>query len=302
MIERLIIVGLGEALFDIFPEAEILGGAPLNVAVHAHQLLQKRGGRGVVGSRVGQDDLGEAVRRELQNREMDAAFVQSDPDNPTGRVHVGVDQHGEPDYEIVDNVAWDWLQFDPDLEGLAKRCDAVCFGSLAQRNAQTRNTIYRFLESSRAIKLFDVNLRQDYFSRAILQRSCELASAIKLNDDELPIVMQALGLDASEDLQAAARMLMRKFDLKQVIATQGKAGTTIYASAESYQDQVPAYQRVEQADNVGAGDACAAAILAGLVLRKPLQEVVMLANHAGAYVASQSGATPTLPDTILAMV
>lgn len=297
MSDRFTIVGIGEALFDVFPDAEILGGAPLNVAVHAHQL----GGRGVVVSRVGQDDLGQRVAQQLHDRDMDTTYLQTDPDHATGRVHVGVDAQGEPDYDIVENVAWDWLQFDPDLETLAQRCDAVCFGTLAQRTAQSRNTIYRFVEAARGIKLFDVNLRQDYYDQNMLRRSCELASAVKLNNDELPVVAKMLGLGEGDDESAAAAM-MKKYRLSQVVLTRGEGGTTIHAPDQQVSADVPTYDRAENADNVGAGDACAAAILAGLALRKPLQDIVALANHAGAFVASHAGAVPSLPQSISQML
>ncbi len=299
MARRFSIVGLGEALFDVFPEAEMLGGAPLNVAVHAQQLGQPRGGAGIAVSRVGQDDLGQRVARELQDRGMDTSYLQTDPDHDTGRVYVGVDECGEPDYDIVGDVAWDWLQFDPDMEDLARRCDAVCFGSLAQRTAQSRNTIYRFLETAgRGIKLFDVNLRQNFHDQNVLRRSCELATSVKLNEDELPVVARTLGISADNE-QAAVAALLKKYALQHVVLTRGEAGTVLHTATTRFDGKVPLYSRDPDADNVGAGDACAAAILVGLVLRRPMEAIVELANHAGAYVASQPGATPALPQGLL---
>lgn len=302
---RFCIVGLGEALFDLFPDAAILGGAPLNAAVHAHQLAQRRGGEAAVVSRVGQDRLGQQVFDELNQRGVNTSWLQSDPDHDTGKVYVSFDERGEPCYEIVRNVAWDWLQFDPDLEDLARRCEAVCFGTLAQREAQSRNTVYRFLESaSRAVRLFDVNLRQKFFDAAILRRSCELASVLKLNRAELPAVAQLLGvhvkLPETDDL--ARGLLKRHPNIQALVLTRGELGTVLYTANSRYEGEPISYPKAENADAVGAGDACAAGILVGMVCRLPPPRVVALANHAGAYVASQPGGTPPLPEAVLDLV
>ncbi|MDP6058433.1 MAG: PfkB family carbohydrate kinase [Pirellulaceae bacterium] len=299
------IVGLGESLFDIFPERRVLGGAPLNVAVHAHQLAGPCGGCGLVVSRVGQDELGQTVFAELQQRGMSVDYLQTDPDRDTGRVYVAVDAQGQPDFEIVQGTAWDWLQFDPDLEDLARRCEAVCFGSLAQRNSQARNTIYRFLDAlnQRMVRMFDVNLRQDYFDQKVLQRSFEFANVAKLNDQELPIVADLLGVTSSSgDTDSSIQRMIRTFDLNLLVLTRGEAGTVIYAALDKYEGEPISYEPAQGADAVGAGDACAAAILIGLVRQWPMDHVVEVANHTGAFVASQPGATPQLPESILAMV
>lgn len=301
---RFTIVGLGESLFDLFPDKQILGGAPLNVAVHAHQLAAPLGGRGVVASRVGQDDLGSQLLAELRGRGMTTDYIQTDPDHDTGKVYVSFKEGGEPSFDIVRGVAWDWLQFDPDLEDLARRCEAVCFGSLAQREGQTRNTIYRFLSTaSRAIRLFDVNLRQHYYDQRVLRRSCEQATVVKLNDAELPIVASTLGLTAvtgeSDPSFALARALLRQFNLNLVALTRGPRGTVLLTPTETLQQPSVSFPAAPGADAVGAGDACAAGLLVGLLLRWPLSKVLTLANHTGAYVASQPGATPKLPDSLL---
>lgn len=299
---RFTIVGLGEALFDLFPDRQILGGAPLNVAVHAHQLSQALGGRGVVVSRVGQDDLGRQLLDDIKSRGMTGDYVQADPDHPTGCVYVSFDDAGSPSYEIVRNVAWDWLQFDPDLESLASACDAVCFGSLAQREAQSRNTIYRFLSAARrAVRLFDVNLRQDYFNRDVLIRSCELATAVKLNDEELPTVARLMNLRGDDPDQRIGD-LRRRFDLHLVALTRGARGTVLYTAEQKLEQEPVRYDRVDGADSVGAGDACAAGLLIGMILRWPLSRTLELANHVGAYVASQPGATPPLAEAVLTRV
>lgn len=300
---RFTIVGIGEALFDLFPDEQRLGGAPLNVAVHAHQLAKARQGRGIVVSRIGYDDLGTLIRQELEQRSMSVAYLQTDPDRPTGRVYVDFDRQGQPTYDIANDAAWDVIQFDPDLEDLAIMCNAVCFGTLAQRNGLSRNNIYRFLHAARrAVRLFDVNLRQDYYDQNNLRRSCEFATIVKLNEEELPKVANLLGLSV-EDETEGARALLGQYDLEMVVLTRGERGTHLYLPDDVVIDGAPAsYPPAEGADAVGAGDGCAAAILVGRVLRLPPQTIADLANHVGAFIASQPGATPTLPDAILDMV
>jgi len=305
MSSRFTIVGLGEALFDIFPDKQILGGAPMNVAVHAHQLAASKQGQGVIASRVGQDALGQLVFDELKKRSMDSEYLQADPDRNTGEVFVQLDAQGQPTYDIIEQVAYDWLQYDPDLTRLAKRCDAVCFGSLAQRNAQARNTIYRFLGDckSSAIRMFDVNLRQDFYNHDMMTKSCELANVIKLNNHELPVIAKLFGWDAVQnDAAALATKFSRKFGIKLVALTRGEEGTILLTEDGQFEGEKIQYPLAEKADAVGAGDACSAAILVGQVLRMPLQKIANVANHAGAFVASQLGATPTLPPEILAMI
>ena len=296
---RFKIVGLGEALFDVFPDRQVLGGSPLNVAVHAHQLGQVRGGCGIVVSRVGQDELGAQVRRQLTDRRMAVDYVQADPDHATGKVLVAVSEQGEPTYEIAQNVAWDWLQWDPDLEDLARKCDAVCFSTIAQRHHQSRSSILRFCtEARQAIRLFDPNLRQNFHDQRMLRRSCELATAIKLNGHELDVLSDQLGL-AGQSVAAKVKALLDDYSLMFVAVTRGAQGTAIYTAEQCCQPQPVSYDRVEGADSVGAGDAVTAAILVGQVLRLPITTVAELANHAGAFVASVPGATPQLPQDIL---
>ena len=308
MNQRFTIVGIGEGLFDIFPDGQKLGGAPLNVAVHAHQLAQVRSGRAVIVTRVGQDDLGTQLLDELRQRGLATEFIQSDPDRPTGAVYIDFDSQGQPQFDIAQNVAWDNLQYDPDMEDLAQRCDAVCFGSLAQRDAQSRNTTYRFLDAARrAVRLFDVNLRKDFFDLQIMRRSCEMATIVKLNEHELPEVAKLLGLAGNEqrDADAAdaqAQAIRKMFDLDMLVLTRGERGTRLYTETEQIDGEPAHYQPADQADAIGAGDACAAGVIVGKVLRLPLARIATLANHCGAFVASQPGATPVLPEQILEMV
>lgn len=301
--ERFTIVGIGEALFDLFPESQRLGGAPLNLAVHAHQLAQVRSGRGVPVSRVGQDELGQLLVDQLKERGIATEFIQTDPDRPTGTVYVDFDAQGQPTFDIVQNVAWDVLSFDFDLEDLARTCSAVGFGTLAQRDAQARNTIYRFLDTARqAIRLFDVNFRQNFYDARTLQRSCEMATVLKLNEQELPTLARELHLGDEADADTLANTLLQQYKLDMVVLTRGPRGTRLYTGQGAIDGEPAEYPPAEGADPVGAGDAVSAAVLVGRVLRLPTERIANLANHVGAYVASQPGATPPLPDDLLAMV
>jgi fructokinase len=288
------LVGIGEALFDLLPDREVLGGAPLNVVVHAQQLAVPLGGRAVMVSRVGADERGQRLRSELAARGLEATYLQTDPDRPTGTVRVTLDQ-GEPSYDIVRDVAWDRLEFTPELSTLATACVAVCFGTLGQREERARQTIGRFLESAtRAIKLFDVNLRQHYYDAALLRRSFELASFAKMNQAELPVVAETLGFHRTGEADNV-EALRKEFKLGGVILTRGARGITLFADDGQMEAPVMRYPAAPNADHVGAGDACSAALLVGMVRDWSPMETLVLANRMGAYVASVPGATPALP-------
>lgn len=282
------IVGLGEALFDLFPDGPRLGGAPLNVAVHAHQL----GSIGVVVSRIGQDDYAPAVLEELRRRGLTTDYIQRDPKRPTGTVRVELDKRGEPTFTITADVAWDFLEFDGKTEDLARRCQAVCFGSLAQRHPQSRASIQQFLEAARSagsgVRLFDVNLRQQFFDRPTLKRSCELASAMKINTSELQMLGELLGLATEQE--KAARLLIQRFELEWLALTRGPLGTVVYTPDERHEGEP--VRAKEGGDAVGAGDSAAAALLHGAIRHWPWERTIGLANALGAYVASQPGACP----------
>lgn len=302
MERRLTIVGLGEALFDVFPDHRALGGAPLNVAVHAHQLASINGGRGVVASRVGRDEPGREILADVAARGMATDTIQVDDAHPTGRVVV---TSNGPDaaYEIVEDVAWDYLEFGDDWRRLAKICDAVCFGTLAQRGERSRETIGRFLDAATgAVRLFDVNLRQDDLSVDLIQRSCTLATVVKLNAAELPRVCAMLGLvdPATQDGQAEA--LRARFALDAVVLTRGAKGTALYTPEGKTEGEPVHVPPAPGADSVGAGDACSAGVLVGRLLGWPAGRIVALADALGAFVASQPGATPRLPARLLDLV
>ena len=302
--EPLTVVGLGEALFDCFsPQRIVLGGAPVNLAVQAHQLLQERG-RGAVASVVGKDELGEQLLAELSQRGMTTDFVTVSARHPTSTVAVEIDPTGETRYEIAQGVAWDHLEFTDKLADLAQNCAAVCFGTLAQRSQQSRETIRKFLDhANSALRVCDVNLRRSYYSAEILRVSLRAANVLKLNENELPRVRELLGHSSTAaTINEQVMELLREFDLKVLALTRGVAGTVLFTANERVEGIVPRYPQQPNADSVGAGDSCCAAIIVGLLLKKPLREIVDLANRVGAYAASQPGATPSLPQEILERV
>lgn len=296
MTQAFTIVGLGESLFDVFPDRAILGGAPLNVAYHAHQLCAESGGQGIVASRAGTDELGQRLLDELRVRGLSTEFVQRDASHPTGRVDITLN-NGEPMYEFLADVAWDHLEWTPQWQQLSETCSAVVFGTLAQRCPTSRATIQRFVESAKpSIRLFDVNLRIQFFDAETLQRGAALATAIKLNADELPIVLDRLGM--SGDASDGGQRLLQAFassGLRYVVLTRGELGTELVSDGVSIRGKVPRFERHPHADNVGAGDACSAGMLWGWLNDWPSERTVALANRLGAFVASQPGATPNIP-------
>jgi fructokinase len=289
------IVGLGEAVFDIFPDKEVLGGTSLNVAVQAHQLQAPLGGRGVLLSRIGSDDLGNRLQEEFTSRNLPREFVQVDPVKPTGQVLVSFID-GAPSYEIVMDTAWDHLQFTGREAELAAVCDAVSFGTMSQRHPVAHRATQAFLaEAKNALKIFDVNLRMDLFSAQILDEGCRVANLVKLNDEEIEIVASMLDLP-SGDSRLGAEALLENYDLEAVIFTRGKRGTAAYTATGWMEGDPASFPLAENADSVGAGDACTAALLTARLLGRPWQAALDMANRHGAFVASQPGATPRLSD------
>jgi len=300
---RPIVVGLGECLFDVVEDRAMLGGAPLNAAFQAHQLAARSGGRGVVVTRVGNDPLGRRAVDELAVRGLATDWVQVDPQAETGRALVQV-VDGKTQFAIVPDVAWDRLEFTEGLQALAAECHAVFFGTLGQRSTIARETIRRFLVAApQAIRLFDVNFRSPFFNAEIVKSCCELATVVKLNEDELPIVCELAGLGthpATPD-DRAGEMLAR-FPLSAMVLTRGAAGTVLYLPGRRIETSPVSYPPHPQADAVGAGDACSAGLVMGMLRGWSPEQTVDLANRMGAYVASQPGATVTLPQEIRQLV
>jgi fructokinase len=286
MSPKRIIVGLGELLWDLLPGGRQLGGAPANFAYFTNLL----GDRGVVASRVGEDELGREAAARLRQLGSSADYLQYDPAHFTGTAQVAVDSAGQPKFEIVQPVAWDFLQWTPAWKQLAERADAVCFGSLAQRSPASRETIQQFLRSTRpqALRVFDVNLRPPFYSAEVLAESLPLAHVIKLNLDELPVVARLLRIPFTGE-RAAAEALLRR-GARLVCVTRGACGSLLVS--EQGADEHPGFS-VAVADTVGAGDSFTAALVHHYLLGASLVEMNESANRVGAWVASQVGATPT---------
>jgi fructokinase len=305
MTKSTIVIGLGEALWDVLPGGKVLGGAPLNVACHVHSILRGSScrdetGEAIVASRVGADALGDEVIRELERRGMSTEYVQRDAAHPTSTVNVSL-AAGQPTYTFASDIAWDHLEFSPAWAKLAARCDAVCFGTLAQRSQPSREVIWKFLDAApQAIRLFDVNLRQGFFDEVSILEGCRSATLIKLNEQELPIVVDCLKLPAGESHQQLRRIIAR-FQLDAAILTRGSRGTLLVLPDEVIDPPPATYPAAANADAVGAGDACSAAVLVGFLLKLSNTRIAALANHLGAYVASQPGATPEIPLTLVRM-
>jgi fructokinase len=297
---RPIVVGLGELLWDLFPSGKQLGGAPANFA-YITALL---GDSGIVASRVGDDRLGQEALWHLKSCSLDVNRVQRDLSHPTGTVKVEVDSKGQPEYQITENVAWDFLEFSEDWISLARSAHAVCFGSLAQRNSVSRATIRAFLSAlpSFAIGIFDVNLRQSFFSPEVLRDSLRHAKVLKLNHQEFPRFLDLLQCplrDSQRSDVSAARWLCREFSLRLVCITRGASGSAL-VTADSHHEH-PGFT-VKVADTVGAGDAFTAALVHHALRGSSLAMINTAANRMGAWVASQEGATPAADPEILAEV
>ena len=282
-------VGLGEVLWDFLPGGKQLGGAPANFAYIASLL----GDRGIVASRVGQDELGAAAAAKLTKLGLSFSYLQYDPIHPTGTVKVGVDGQGQPRFEIAKPVAWDFLEWTPEWQALAREADAICFGSLAQRSTGSRDSIQNFLIAKRAdaVAIFDVNLRQKFYNAEVLAQSLKRADVVKMNDEELPKVMGLLGLQYESELSSAVR-LRAVYDLKLLCVTRGCRGSLL--ADESGTHEHPGF-RITVVDTVGAGDAFTAGLVHHHLRKSSLAEMNEAANRAGAWVASHAGATPA-PD------
>ena len=297
------IVGLGEALFDVFENGrEVVGGAPLNFAVHANRLARVVGKSVAIVSRVGADARGEAVGAFLESAGMTGEFLQKDAEHATGTVQVRLDVGGQPSYEIVRDVAWDFLQGNSELDALAEQCELVCYGSLAQRSERSRETIEAFVvRAKRAVRLFDVNLRQSFYDYSTLRRGCALATALKVNAEELGVLASMLTLRGTSPGDRVLS-LFERFPIEVVILTRGSEGTAIYTPTGKFEGPQVSYPLEAGADSVGAGDAATAAAAVAMLAGHSLDQVVNIANHAGAFVASRHGATPELPGEILRMM
>lgn len=289
-----VVAGIGEILWDMLPAGKQLGGAPANFAYFARKI----GARAHVASCVGSDKPGREILRRLAKIGVDRRYVSVDKSHVTGVVDVQLDKKGKPAYNIKRNVAWDFIRLSPALRGLAGRTKAVCFGTLAQRSSVSRKTIRKFIKlmPDSSLKIFDINLRQSFYNREIIQASLKLANILKINDEELPAVSRMFALRGRESDMAA--QLIRKYKLQMVALTKGAKGAAIYLPERAY---FVKGQNVKVIDTVGAGDSFAAGLAVGLLNGMSMRKILVSADRLAGYVCGKHGATPPLPDKMRRM-
>ncbi len=282
------VLGLGELLWDLLPAGKQLGGAPANFAYHAHAL----GAQALVLSRVGADGPGREILQRLQGLGLRTDGITTDPAAPTGTVTVALDGRGTPTFTIHENVAWDFLEAGEPALREAARADAICFGTLAQRNPVSRAAIRAMLNamSPAGLRVFDINLRQHFWSPALVVESLELADVFKLNDEELPVVARLLNLAGNES--SLLKELAARFQLEAVALTKGAAGSALLVGNELVSHLG---SNLTVADTVGAGDSYTAALTLGLLAGHPPARIIRFAHRVADYVCTQPGAMPPMP-------
>lgn len=282
-----IVVGMGEALWDCLPQGKQIGGAPANFAYHASQLDCE----GYVVSAIGNDDLGNEIQSVFDSRNLKSILQRVD--YPTGTVQVTLDGNGIPSYVIEQNVAWDNIPESAELDKLAEKTDCLCFGSLAQRNTRSRETIRRFISLMPAgsIKVFDINLRQNFYSKDVIEVSLKLCNVLKINDEEIVTVSKMFNIEGT--LSECGRRLLDMFNLKAVILTCGEKGSyTITRDITSFVET----PKVTVADTVGAGDSFTATFCSSILNGADIESAHRKAVNVSAFVCTQAGAMPALPD------
>ena len=288
-------VAIGELLWDVFPSGPRLGGAPVNFACHAAAL----GADVSLLSGVGSDSLGDRAFQELERHVVQTVGLQRSENYPTGAVQVAVNSAGQATYQFGEDDAWDHLQWFDHYETLAGKADAICFGSLGQRRPESRKLIERFVKATslHAWRVFDINVRQPFFAEEVVSPSLRWANVLKLNDEELPILARMFSLVGP--VEAQLQQLVQRFDLSVVALTRGPQGALLVRD-----DQVvdAAGVVVEVCDTVGAGDAFTAAMVHGLLAEVDLQAVTSYACEVAAFVCSQAGATPDLPEDLICRI
>ena len=287
-LDKKYIVGLGEILFDVFPTGAKLGGAPANFAYHAGQ----HGLHSVAVSAIGNDALGDEALRLLS--EKDLKYVLPKVDYPTGTVQVELDAEGVPTYEIKTGVAWDNIPFTDDIKEIATNAGAVCWGSLAQRSETSREMIYKFLDHTPddCLKIFDINLRQNFYNKDIICESLKRCNVLKINDEELVTLGRLFGYPGL-DIENKCWLILGKYNLDMLVLTCGVNGSYVFAPGFQSFQETP---KVEVADTVGAGDSFTGTFCASILRGKSIAEAHKLAVEVSAYVCTQSGAMPEIPE------
>ena len=288
-----IVVGMGEALWDVLPDGKKIGGAPANFAFHAGQAgMDSR-----VVSAVGNDALGEEALAALEGKGLNIEAVAR-VEFPTGVVNVSLGEQGIPQYDICEGVAWDNIPFTPALANLASQAQAVCWGSLAQRNEVSRKTIFSFLDAMPSdearLKVFDINLRQQFYTLEIIEASCRRANVLKINDEELVLVSELLRLGAGSP-EVLCRSLMERYGLSILVLTCGANGSYVFTPVETSYRVTP---KVQVADTVGAGDSFTATLVGELLRKTPVGVAHEHAVEVAAYVCTQQGAMAEWPDSL----
>ena len=294
--EKRYVVGLGEVLWDVLPEGKKLGGAPANFAYHAGQFLGSD--NTIAISAVGDDKLGEETLKALLDHDLNDLMPQVP--YPTGTVQVQLDEQGIPTYDIKENVAWDNIPFDEDIQQIARSCRAVCFGSLAQRNIVSRETIHKFLDLTPAdcVKIFDINLRQQFYTKEIIKESLQRCNILKINDEELVLIGRMFGYPGL-DIENKCWLILGKYNLDMLVLTCGTNGSYVFTPGQMSFQETP---KVQVADTVGAGDSFTGSFCAAILSGKPVTEAHKLAVEVSAYVCTQNGAMPTMPAELLSRV
>ena len=289
MQQKRYVVGLGEALWDVLPEGKKLGGAPANFAYHAGQFLGQD--NTIAVSPLGEDKLDEETIESLKAHGL--TFLMPRVPYPTGTVQVTLDEQGIPSYDIKENVAWDNIPFDSDVQAIARQCRAVCFGSLAQRNVVSRETIQRFLDLTPAdcMKIFDINLRQNFYSKEVIQESLRRCNVLKINDEELVIIGRMFGYPGL-DIENKCWLILGKYNLDMLVLTCGTNGSYVFTPGQMSFQETP---KVEVADTVGAGDSFTGSFCAAIISGMPVADAHRRAVEVSAYVCTQNGAMPELP-------
>lgn len=285
------IIGLGEILWDMLPGGKMLGGAPANFACHCSQL----GAESYVISAIGKDDPGCEILENMEQLSLSTEYLFIEETYPTSTVTVKLDPEGHPQYTIHKNVAWDYIPVEEGALDLALGADAICFGSLAQRSPISRKSIQSYLghTGEDCLRVFDINLRQEYYTRNILEASLTVADLLKLNDEELIVLAELFKLEGTEDDQLGS--LIENYNLKLIALTKGADGSILYTGSErsDYQSET-----VHVEDTVGAGDSFTAGMVMGYLKGMSLKELHILASELSAFVCTQKGATPGIPDEL----
>ena len=280
------VIGIGEILWDLLPEGKILGGAPANFAYHAMQL----GAEGVVISAIGDDDLGEEITRIIeQENVVNGLYVTK---KPTGTVGVQLN-NGIPNYTIYEDVAWDNIELTEIAKEKLAKADAICYGSLAQRNEVSCKTIWKALEMvpETCLKVFDINLRQHFYSKEIIDKSLQFANVFKINEEEIVVFKDMFGMEGTEE--EICQQIVHNYDLTLLTLTKGSEGSLLITKNEQSFIVTP---KVEVADTIGAGDSFTATMIMGILNKQPLKVLHQKAVDVSAFVCTNSGATPILPD------